>query len=200
MRRGLVAPNIVFFALICAPLAAKRAELPLPKEVISGSPHPEWFQGKMQAFRSESLWVEAATERYPERYRMTYFGILIDSLPIQIDRNLDGTAKLTAQVHRRMRLIEEKQVRLSIHDFAEFKAVADGSGLWTEYPEFWVFKDKDEMCLDGMEALMERRDGRGYRFSNGNMSCTAPPGMGRLAEKMIALARLETRTKWLAWQ
>jgi aspartate/tyrosine/aromatic aminotransferase len=154
----------------------------------------------MRAFRSESLWVEAATKRFPERYRMTYFGILIDSLQIQIDQNLDGTARLKAQVHRRKRLIEEKQVRLSKRAFEDFKAVAEDSGLWTQYPEFWVLKDEDEICVDGMEALLERRDSRGYKFSHGNTSCTSPPGMGRLAEKMIALARLETRTKWLPWQ
>jgi hypothetical protein len=200
MRQALVAFVIVLLALVSTPLAAKRVELPLPPEVISRSPYPAWFQEKMQSFRSESLWVEAATERYPERYRMTYFGILIDSLQIQIDRNLDGTARLTAQVHRRKRLIEEKQVRLSKREFADFKAVAEDSGLWNQYPEFWVLTDKDEICLDGMEALLERRDSHGYRFSNGNTSCTAPPGMGRLAEKMITLTRLETHTKWLPWQ
>lgn len=192
--------SLIILLLACAPVAAKGALPPLPQEVISASPYPESFQSRMKEFRSEALWSETAIARYPERYRMTYFGILIDSLQIQIDRNQDGTARLLVRVHRRKQVIEEKSVRLSRREFEEFKGVAEASGLWTKYPEFWVSTDADEMCLDGMEALMERRDNRGCRFSHGNTSCTSPPGMGRLAEKMIVLARLQTRTKWLPWQ
>ena len=183
----------------CASTEGSPKTGPLPPDVVMGAELSDWYVGSLNSFESRPLWTDEADDGYIERYRFTYFGILTTSLQIGIDRKANGKAFLYAEVRRRNSAIERKRFWLSQRDFSEFKKASDDSGLWGAHPEFWVFKNENDICLDGMEVLLERLDADGYRFSNANTSCTSPAGMNRLAEKMVELAHLKSRVRWFPW-
>lgn len=172
---------------------------PLPPEVVKGDETPEYSQNTFKRFRSEPLWTADALKGHSARYRFTYWGILTHSLQVRIDISLKGKAVLHAKVLRHGREIERQTRVLSGRELSEFRKLADESGLWSGYPEFWVLKDPDDICLDGMEAAVEKLDAAGYRFSMGNTSCTSPKGMNLLIDKMAALARLDSEVRWFPW-
>jgi hypothetical protein len=178
----------------------RRHEALFPPEVIAGQGGTnEYDFGVFRLFKSEPLWPTDALKDYPERYRLTYFGILRYRLQIRIDGRSNGTALLRATLVRDRRVIETQRREITATEFAVLRDAATSSGLWSIFPEFWVPEDSDDICVDGMEAVLERHTFSGYGYSRGNTSCTSPPGMSLLAERMVKMAQLETPTRWFPW-
>ena len=200
-RHWPVVRAIAACSLLLGAAASQAAEQarpdPLPTEVVRADFDPEYSQGILRRFGSEPLWPADALSGYSERYRFTYSGILIYQIQVRIDRRQNGVTVLRATVRKSGKTIERKERKVSDRDFTEFRILANGSGLWSSYPEFWGAPDDD--CLDGMEAIVERRTREGYRFSRANTSCNSPTGMNLLIEKMVALADLDSDVRWFPW-
>lgn len=170
-----------------------------PPEVAAGAYSIETDESVMRRFQSEPLWGDHALGRYSERYRFTYFGILQTSLQIKIDIVSDNSGVLTATVRRSGSIVERQRKHLWSREIAELRHLAASSGIWQRFPEFWVFTDPESFCIDGMEAIVEKRDAEGYRYSRANTSCTSPTGMNRLLDGMVRIAELETGVRWFEW-
>lgn len=206
-RPGIIARRATFsinFALLAVfllfglpgSLSAKTA--PFPPEVVKGAGGlvPEH---RMRDFAAKPLWPETERDGYRNRHRLIYYGILRYSLMIQIDEKVDGPTRLIARVLLDQKLVEHKSRNLRAEEIATFKKTTADAGLWSIHPEFWMMNDPDDICIDGMEAILEWQGEKGYRYSEGNTSCTSPPGMNRLAETMVDLAEIQTNKWWFPW-
>lgn len=180
-------------ARIAIPLASMLLGAAAPAPPFP-APDP-WVEHAYARFGGDRLSADDALAGRDARYRFTYFGILRHSLQIRIDHRPGDRAILRAIVFERAERVEDKTVRLTPAQYAAFLRRAEESGLWSIHPEYWALGN-DEVCLDGMEAIVERRDARGYRYSQANTSCASPVGMDRLIADMVDLARLETRVRW----
>jgi hypothetical protein len=189
-------PMLAMALLAPASALAARAEI-LPEDVAKASFLPA--TDAIRGLGGKPLWTENTDGGFVNRYRLSYFGILRYRVMVQIDEKPEGVALLRANVTFDRKSVERIRTHLSKKELAEFKGVASTSGLWTIHPEFWITTVEDDICLDGMEAVLEWRGPKGYRYSQGNTSCAAPEGMNRLVERMIALARIRSNKRWLPW-
>lgn len=114
---------------------------------------------------------------------------------IRIDQNEKGVIKGAAVKTRDGRIIRKWKFDVSQTRLDEIYA-AKGR-LWTLYPETWDVSDEDEqICLDGIDILLERVDSKGYGISQGNSPCTAPQEMLDVMNKMIETAGLKPGGWW----
>ncbi len=76
---------------------------------------------------------------------------------------------------------------MSDADLAELQRLAEEAELWTIYPQFYVMRE-DEVCIDGMMIILERRTATNYSYSEGNAQCTLGRSQLAVAAKMMEMA------------
>ncbi len=142
------------------------------------------------------LWRPGGQDRFKSRIRLSISGIVRNKVLIRIDEkaNGDGIGRI-AVVRRAGRwprsndLVADidRTFRVPASRMALLRERIAAAKLWTAGPEeHWIVKD--DICLDGEQLVFERRDARGYRFSEANAQCTAPPAVLDVARTIIELS------------
>jgi hypothetical protein len=183
--------SLAVLILACAALAgcATHRVAMLPPELES------WRQD-VRMVDEPPLWPAGAANGYQRRLRLLVTPSLSrQQIAIRIDTTASG--KAYAYLTRLephpdgggWEVVEQRRTAIPADELANLDALVAKSNLWKTYPEYWVFgKEANEICLDGVELIVERATADGYRFSEGNAQCTAPRSMLLLAAEMIRLA------------
>jgi hypothetical protein len=139
------------------------------------------------------LWPSAAMAGYRRRLRLVLSPMVRQRVSIRIDT--DATGRTVAHFTRlepsgegRVWEITETRGRpVSAAAVARLDALISQSKLWGIYPQYWQYP-AGEICVDGVEMIMERASTQGYRFSEGNAQCTMPSSVLAVAAQMIDIA------------
>ena len=149
------------------------------------------------------LWRDGDRGAYDTRLRLMMVGPFQDNnrALIRIDRNADGSASgflLRGERDARYRwtIREERRFAVSQPELRELDALIAQSPLWQTYPEYWVFTNPDDLCIDGVVLALERVNADGYRISQANAQCTAPPAYRAIVAHMM---NISGETDLLAW-
>lgn len=139
------------------------------------------------------LWRPGGREGFKSRLRLSISGIALQRALIRIDEKANGQGVGRVAIVRRagrgLDLIadSDRTFRVSAKDMAALHDAIASAKLWTIGPEEHWFV-KDDICIDGEQLVFERTDAGGYRFSEANAQCTAPPAVLAVARKMIQLS------------
>jgi hypothetical protein len=194
-RSGL---GLLAFLMATAPTAhaepAAAADLtsPLPPEVDDG-----WLSGFLRAFREPPLWVPGAGNGFRSRMRLSllaHTGVLIS---LRIDEREDGRRLGTAvivtnQGHGRSRDVQRFGV--SRRQWEGLQRQLDSVGIWRFEHGIW---GQDVACIDGLVMIFERVSGEGYRSSQANAQCTAPPALLQAADRWMEIADVDYFRSWV---
>ncbi|MDB5677500.1 MAG: hypothetical protein JWM94_502 [Sphingomonas bacterium] len=141
------------------------------------------------------LWQLGRLQGFKTRYRLAIAGINRLRALVRIDEKHDGSGIGRVALVRRsdpgrsLDLIADadRTFRVSAKDMALLRTRIAAANLWSIGPEeHWYVKD--DICLDGEQLAFERLDADGYRFSEANAQCTAPPVLLVVAQTMIELS------------
>lgn len=181
----------------CAATSSSKREALFPPEVAG-----EVWDEKLAGHREIPLWTKDALAGYQTRIRLSVSGIVLSKVAVRLDQLSDGSARgqvSFVELRSRTRILatSRRRFRVSKAEMQELNALVENAALWKSYPEFWVLKDDEAICLDGMQVILERVDARGYKFSESNAQCTTPPPIKAVAKKIIALANAKRALGWL---
>jgi hypothetical protein len=138
------------------------------------------------------LWSANAVEGRSRRIRLLLVPPRITRVrvAIRIDTTVSGRAvgHWVRRERRHGRWTTQKR-RFSVRreDLARLDVLIAQSRLWRLYPEYW---ESEDICVDGVQLIMERATAEGYRFSEANAQCTAPRDYLEVAAQMIDMAGL----------
>lgn len=151
------------------------------------------------------LWrtVAETQQPYARRLRLLLSGPFRASnrAAIRIDVYPSGRAHgylVRGTKHRNRPWIIDERRRFVVgqRDLSQLDSLISQSRLWRLYPEHWHFTD-DSICFDGVEAILERADSDGYRFSQANLQCTAPSDYRAVVAHIIAISGERDLAGWL---
>ncbi|THD35577.1 MAG: hypothetical protein E7773_10710 [Sphingomonas sp.] len=144
------------------------------------------------------LWRPGGQAGFKSRIRLSISGINLTRALIRIDETESGAGIGRVVVVRRARVWPrstdlianvDREFRVSAKDMALLHDRIAQAKLWTIGPEeHWVFTNPNDICIDGEQMVFERRDASGYRFSEANAQCTAPPAVRDVARAIIELS------------
>ena len=186
--RTMLACALALFFFAAPPVQAQRVSM-LPPD-IDQQYSPAWIAG----YGERPLWTARAGKGYRTRLRMSLAGISLTRVSIRIDERDNGAIAgriLVGRLPRGRRGLEVAERRFPVTR-AQFDALQQRirqSRLWQTYPQYWYLSEEDNICVDGMELVMERVDAAGYRFAHANAQCGAPADMLAVASAMIDLSR-----------
>lgn len=142
-----------------------------------------------------TLWRPGDLRGFTSRLRLTIAGIAKLKVLIRIDEHRSGRATGRVVLAQRTRegldLIADvdRSFRVSAAQLAALRTRIAAAQLWKVAPqEHWASKDEVDICLDGEQLVFERVDTLGYRFSEANAQCTAPPALLEVARAFIELS------------
>jgi hypothetical protein len=164
--------------------------------------YPAAFQDdiwiNMAAFTEPKFDAAEASNNHKRRYRLSFSGIACTEYVIRLDERTDG--RISGVVKTRVRCGRgrstlDKAVPVIVRKFSAKAtnldsidtAMADAT-MFKYYPEFWIDKDLDAMCLDGIQLVFERRNNAGFGISTSNAQCTTPPAVRAIAVKFIDIS------------
>jgi len=164
-----------------------------------GAPHsgffPEEFDQSVwiniKRYNEPKLHSEKAKGRYKERHRFSISGVACREFVIRLDvvESGSGRGKIKTRDRCKNRFsIDEKRFVVSSKEVEQLQTLIADADLYEFYPEVWEYSDEDEICIDGMQILLERRDHTGYGVSMANAQCTAPSEVKAIAQKFIDMA------------
>lgn len=162
------------------------------REMLPPDITERFHAGHFRGFREPPLWLPEAARGYRTRLRVTASGIAFLKGSVRIDQHDDG--RITGHVVTIDGPEQERSARsfrASHRDVQEIVRIAEEGRIWSIHPQFWVLADPDDICIDGIDVVLERVDSAGYRFSQANVSCAAPHAFRRIAERMFEIAREE---------
>jgi len=139
------------------------------------------------------LWPRQAMAGYRRRLRLVLSPMVRQRVSIRIDTDASGRtvahfARLEpSEVARGWEVTETYSRPVPTKALARLDALIGQSKLWEIYPQYWQ-SPPGEICVDGVEMIMERASAQGYRFSEANTLCTAPSSMLAVAAQMIDIA------------
>ncbi|MGN6819472.1 MAG: hypothetical protein ACTHJR_12450 [Sphingomonas sp.] len=139
------------------------------------------------------LWRAGGLDGFKSRFRLSIAGIALQRVLIRIDQKANGEGvgriAIVRRAGRGRDLVADvdRTFLVAARDMAALHEAIVVAKLWTTGPEeHWVVKD--DICLDGEQLIFERADADGYRFSEANAQCTAPPAVLAVARQMIDLS------------
>lgn len=188
MRLGFVLVTVALgFAMMPASLSAREM---YPPSVADSAWWPDLLDDEPM------LWQPGKLRGFKTRYRLAISGINLVRALIRIDERPDGTGEGRVALVRRaspgrsLDLIADvdRTFHVAAKDMASLHARIATAKLWRTGPEeHWPLNDGD-ICIDGEQLAFERLDAGGYRFSEANAQCTAPPAVLAVAQTMIELS------------
>lgn len=141
------------------------------------------------------LWRPESLRRFKSRIRLSISGIAAVGVLIRIDERADGGAVGRVVLINRARggrdlmTDMDETFRVSATKMKVLRERIVQAKLWSVgSEEHWVFTDEDAICVDGEKLVFERVDADGYRFSEANAQCTAPPALLEVARTMMLLS------------
>lgn len=193
--------TILLSALALCACASARPPLLPPEAHTAGA----YWVDDWDGLGEPPLWRTAteSQQAFTRRLRLLLAGPLVDNnrAAIRIDVYPSGRAygylvRGTQRGNRPWTANERRRFAVSQRDLAQLDLLISQSRLWGVYPEHWVFTD-DSICFDGVEAILERADSGGYRFSQANLQCTAPSDYHAVVAHIIAISRERDLARWL---
>lgn len=145
----------------------------------------------IKRYSEPKLHSENARGRYMARHRFSISGVACREFVIRLDvvKSGSGRGKIKTRDRCKDRFsIDEKRFLVNSIQVELLQALIADAGLYEFYPEVWEYSNEDEICIDGMQILLERRDHTGYGVSMANAQCTAPVKVRAIAQKFIDIA------------
>jgi hypothetical protein len=181
--------GILMTALLALPVLAGCAT-PAPPML---PPEAHDLENVARGFGEAPLGPAQASTGYRQRLRLFLWPPRRQRVAIRIDTDLSGRSfgyfvrqEPSGQGHD-WEVSERRRFGVSPADLAALDGLVAKSKLWTIYPEYWHLREGD-ICVDGVEMVMERATAEGYRVSEANAQCTAPASMLAVAAKMVDMA------------
>lgn len=161
------------------------------------------YSDAWSGFGEPALWTNPhAGENRGQIRLLIYNGLYHESLAIiRIDRSRRGHAigHFVRGEHTygdRWKVTDRHQFTVSAAQLSHLDQITAQSGLWQTYPEHWVPRDSDAICVDGVEVILERINPDGYRFSEANIQCAVSRGFLAVAEELVAIAGTPDMRAW----
>lgn len=142
------------------------------------------------------LWRADGQAGFNTRIRLSISGLAWQRVLIRIDEKANGEAIGRVALVRPANVwprstdliaLSDRVFRVSASDMTVLRERIAAAKLWSLGPEeHWG--SGDEICIDGEQIVFERRDDTGYRFSEANAHCTAPPALLTVARMIIELS------------
>jgi hypothetical protein len=188
--------SIIIFALACGIFtpAAARTNM-FPPEKIDAF-YERWFGGQLRAMREPPLWTPQAIETHPDRIRLLVLPVFYKGFAVRIDRMPDGKGLLVAKLlsgrggYKAGEIEKRRSISLSAAQLAILDQKIAASGIWKFYPEAFN-QGEDEVCLDGIEVVLERNSAKGHQYSNANIVCSVSSGFINVMREILALAEIQ---------
>lgn len=168
-------------------------QIPLapPRKVFFPKDYSEEIWIDLARFGEPKLHLIETLERFNRRYRLSMSGVVCTEFVIRIDEKnnhrVSGLVKKYNRCNRSSR-IERRYFSAKPYEIEGLQKEIDDAAIFKFYPEFWVSTDKDSICIDGIQLVMELLDATGHKISVSNTPCTAPAKVRAIASKFVEIA------------